>query len=45
MRGKVSNEFTELKVKNAGKIDKVETGCSATAYLSQGRAWIAGTIG
>lgn len=41
----MTNEFIELKVKNSGKIDKIETGCSASAFLSQGRAFVAGTIG
>lgn len=39
------NEFVELKVKHAGKIEKVEVGCSSTGYLSGGRAYITGTVG
>lgn len=44
-RNRTVNEFIELKVKHAGKVEKVEAGCSSTAYLAGGRVYISGTVG
>jgi hypothetical protein len=35
----------ELKVKNSGKIEKIEVGCSSTGFIMGGRAYVAGTVG
>lgn len=32
-------------MKHSGKIEKIEAGCTATAYIAGGRAYVAGTIG
>lgn len=45
IRSKIATEFVELKVKHGGKIDKIEVGCSSTAYLYGNKAWVTGTIG
>ena len=35
----------EVKVKQSGKIEKIEAGCSSTGFIAGGRAYIVGTIG
>lgn len=44
-RHRTINEFVELKVKHSGKVEKVDVGCSSSAYIAGGRAYITGTVG
>lgn len=44
-RNKTVNEFTEVRVKVNGKIDRIEAGMTSVGYLSAGRAYVVGTIG
>ena len=39
------NEFTEIKVKNSHKVEKIETGVSCSGFLAGGKAFICGTFG
>ena len=44
-RNKTTNDFSEIRVKTNGKIDKMETGNTTLGYISGGRGYITGTLG
>ncbi len=44
-RPKSVSEFTELRLKSSGKIDKLEVGNCSIGYVAAGRAWLSGTVG